>query len=171
MKRKYFGIMIFAFLVLFCLGIYSCFSKGTQIGNENAQTVSIQNRIITDSFADNTKIEQTIKEEIEIEVDEVGQDIVTVTVKAPDISKDLIDWVANWDGNIADEQMEEKILSLIQQSQKSADTYELYYEDAEGLNIQYTEEYLNAVSCGLNEFYNYAMNQVILEMLEENANE
>ena len=170
MKRKCVGIFGWVFLLSLILIIYYFIVGKNQI-EINSEKISIQDQLIEESFGDNTKLEKSVKEEVEIAVDEVSADVVTVIVEAPNISEDLIDWLSDSGDNLTDEQIEEKILSLIHQSEKITGTYELYCDDIDGINIQYTEEYLNAVTCGLNEFYNYAMKQLILEMLEENTNE
>lgn len=170
MKKKYIYIII---CIFFVLGVVLCYFsfRNNRSDVANSETVSVQNKIIEEAFSDDTKIMQEMREEVEISVDEVWENTVKITVESPNICEELIAFVASLEGNITDEQMEEKILSLIHNTQKNINTYELHFDDEEELDIQYTEEYMNAVSCGLNEFYNYAMNQVILEILEEAEDE
>lgn len=171
MKRKCVSIFGLVFLLLLILIFYYFKVERDQIEITKSEKMNIQNQLLDESFGNGTKLEECILEEVSISVDEVRTGTVTVIVEAPNISQDLIDWLSNSQDDLTDEQIEEKILSLLHQSEKITGAYELSCDDIDEANIRYTEEYLNAVSCGLYEFYSYAMNQLMLEMLEENTNE
>lgn len=163
-QKKIIGCIVLLIIVtiLGCLGVKIY---------KNKLRVNIQNQLMNEFLPGKTKLGNSIEEVVELEVDNVGKDKVIVIVKAPNINGELIEWVENVEGEIGEEELEKKIISLLQQSEKNENTCELTYEDEEGIKIVYTETYLDAVSCGLNEFYNYAMNQTVLEILEEKTNE
>jgi len=167
-KKKF--LIIVAIVIVICVGLI--FGVVSMMNKNHISSKDIYNQIIVDSFSEDTKIENLIKEEVRIKVKDVNEESIQISVDAPNISEDLIEWVSKVE-DINDNEFEDEILSLIENAPQSNQIFELEYayDEKGNVTIQYLDKYYDFISCGLNEFYIYAMNQVLAEMGEDAENE
>lgn len=114
-----------------------------------------------------SKIEKKVARVLELQQEEAGADYVIVTVTAPYIYEDLLDWFENIsDADYSDAAMEDQILELLKgKSQSKQFTLEL--QDGQPV---YTEEFLDAASCGLRRFY-ATLTAMLMEEMEASVND
>lgn len=169
-------VICIAVALLLCVGaivlinIVKKFLNDNETTNNEAtnNTVSlvskeqIKDKIITDNFSSDSKVTDEIKEEIDIVVEDVKSNSVVITVESPDISVELLEWL-NEQEDYTDKEFEDKIIELVENSEKEINKYELQCSD-NAAEIMYTQECKNSMNCGLTEFYFMCMEQVIEEM-------
>lgn len=124
-----------------------------------------ETQLLADAFDAGTPIGDAGLACVTVEVTSVTDTELTVTVTAPDISDDLLDWYAGADGQGDYEAaLEQKVVSLMEGKTISG-TYTMSYTDVNGVpSIHYTQDYANAVSCGLLEFYSTLQNSMLDQM-------
>lgn len=156
-KYSLFLIIILIFTLLFQTGC----SKEDQSNSPDWEQL-----IRTDFFSDNSAMEQAMAEVVSIKVKQDG-DQLTVTVKAPDICDNLLNWMDSVsDEEFTEEAMEEEILNQLKSSEKVESTHSLTYTiEGDIADILYTSEFTDTISCGLNRFY-AEVTQRILDELE-----
>ena len=123
-------------------------------------------QIREDLFAEDTVLAQTMNETVAFYLDEVTEQTITVTVVAPDVCDEAISWFqAVSEEEYTDHALEEKLIELMAgEMMESQFILDIYAEE-----IIYTDEFLDAASCGVRDFYGKLTAMVIAEM-EENLN-
>lgn len=164
-RKKAFTICIFASIsiVILALFIIGFLSKNA---TEKLSTIDWIQQIRNDLLSGETKIEQAVAETVQISAKEHdGQ--LQVTVRAPDICNDLLDWMENVsDDEFTEQALEGEILRLIETTELTESTYILEYAKDEGtIIISYSREIGDAVSCGLVKFY-AELTHIVAEELE-----
>lgn len=156
MKKHSLFLVILIFALLFQVGC----SKEEQPNSPDWEQL-----IRTDFFSGGSAMEQAMAEVVSVEVKQDG-DQLTVTVKAPDICDNLL----NWMDSVSDEEfteaaMEEEILRLLKETDRAEVDYVMdYSEDGEVAEIAYTSEFSEAMSCGLTRFYAEVTQRILNEM-------
>ena len=114
-------------------------------------------------------IEVAMADIVDISAKEEGGKL-TVTLSAPDISAQLLDWMEHMpEEEFTEEQLEKEILRLLDQTDKVSTTHELSYSEEQGtVTIAYTQDFGSELSCGLSRFY-AEMTRRVLEELGEGA--
>ena len=139
--------------------------------NEPANLVATdwEQIIRTDFFSGETPMEKAMAESVSFKVKQDGEQIA-VTVTAPDICDNLLNWMdAVSDDEFTESAMEQEILRLLKESKKTEVTYTLNCSgEGESAEIAYTSEFGEAMTCGLTRFY-AEVTQRILEEMEGNV--
>ena len=157
--------------LLFCVGIIVFVNiikkvfTDDEVTDNNVKPVpkeDVLDKIIADNFSSDSKLTGEMKEEVSIVVEDVKSNSVVITVESPDISAELLEWL-NEQEEFTDKEFEDKIIELVENSKKETNKYELQCSD-NAAEIIYTEECKNSMNCGLTDFYNMCMQQVIEEM-------
>lgn len=157
---------------LIIIGICGCIGIVLRVTTTDDNRKDIfYNQVLEDTFNNNTKMQEVVMNEVEVIVTNVEEKRIEVLVEAPNICEELIAWITTYDGNISEKVFADMVSDLIKETPRTVSSYEFEYEDSDQLEIYYTNEYMNAVSCGLEEFYNYAMYQVIQDMKEGATND
>lgn len=158
------ALLLCAGLIALVVIVKKIFSNNETTNNEVTTMAKeeLVDKIIADNFTSDSKITSEMKEEVEIVVENVKSDSVVITVEAPDISEELFEWL-NAQETYTDEEFENKIIDLMENGKKEVSTYELHYSENSS-QIEYTQECKNSMNCGLTDFYNMCMQQVIEEM-------
>lgn len=156
--------------------------------NEEAPTASMQvsveeveKQIIKDILGTNVSggnsemVATKISDSVSVNVEEVtGDGKIVVAVEAPDISKELYEWMQTQDDTMTEESLDAKIKELLAAGEKKASTYTIPYvkksEDSTEIEIQYTYESKNALSCGMVKFYGMCIEEIIKDMKEGATN-
>lgn len=164
-KKKIVCIVVGVIFILICVIVI-----GLSDNKENAQDIlkdNVYQCIMDDNFTTDSKIEKKIKEEITIFIEDVDSTCICIEIEAPNIAEGLFVWVYSQDEeNLTPEKLEEKILMLLSESPKEKVHYELLYRNDEKMEISYTQECKDTLSCGMIKFYNMAMQKVIEELKE-----
>ena len=170
MKNKKIIIGIIGLIILILgVGIFILFKEkifkqtGFLKNNESIDKI-LEEKIIVDIFTDDTAVEKQIENNVLVVVEEVDKDNFSIEIESPNIADELFEWVSEQD-EISDEELEEQIIKLLNEEPKEKKKYVLYYEESEDEPvIHYTNDSLDSMSCGMLEFYNMAMEQVIEDM-------
>lgn len=164
-------VICIAVALLLCAGVIALvvivkkiFSNNETTNNEVTTMAKeeLVDKIIADNFTSDSKITSEMKEEVDIVVEDVKSNSVVITVESPDISVELLEWL-NEQEDYTDKEFEDKIIELVENSEKEINKYELQCSD-NAAEIMYTQECKNSMNCGLTEFYFMCMEQVIEEM-------
>lgn len=164
-KKKLVCIVAGVIFILICVMVIEL-----SVNKNNTQDIlkdNVYQCILDDNFTTDSKIEKKIKEEITIFIEKVDSTCIYVEIEAPNIAEGLFIWVdAQDEENLTPEQLEEKILMLLSESPKEKVHYELPYKNDGKMEISYTQECKDTLSCGMIKFYNMAMQKVIEELKE-----
>lgn len=124
----------------------------------------LYDQIMKECSSSDSAISAAVWESVEMTVKCAVKNVAIVEVKAPDISKELYDYVDSMD-DITEGGLEEQILKCLQETEKQTKEFKLSYENTGGkVRIQYTPEYAEFISCGLLSFYGRVMDEVLSEM-------
>lgn len=165
MKKKRIGIYVVVTIAI-CILVAMLLRHNEEKQDEQIQN-TIHNKIIEDNFSEETVVEEQIAENVDIQVTEVQDESVSVEVEAPNIAEDLYKWVDSMETeDITDEILETKILELINDTPTKKVTYDLTYFESDELVIEYSDECKNHMTCGMIEFYDMCMENVIKDMKE-----
>lgn len=121
--------------------------------------------IRADFLSGKSIIEEAIAEVVSVDVKQEESQI-TVTVTAPDICDELLNWLDYvTDDEFTETAMEEEILRLLKDSEKIETEYLLSCSgEGETAEISYTSEFGEAMTCGLTRFYAEMTQRVLDEM-------
>lgn len=124
-----------------------------------------EGKIGADFFDGDSEIEKAITEAVTYEVEQKDE-MLLVTVKAPDICDGLLAWMEQvTDEEFTEAAMEQEILRLLKESKAEKNIYELDYAiEGEVGQISYSAEFTDAMSCGLNRFYAEVTQRILEEM-------
>lgn len=123
-------------------------------------------KIRADLLTEDTQLSQTIDQVLTLQLEQVQEDCITVTVIAPDICEDTLDWFnAVDDEDYTDEALTEQMLLLLN-GEPQSNTFTLQLR---GEEISYTDEFLNAASCGVRRFY-AVLTVMLMEEMEASVN-
>ena len=158
--------IIFLFVLVLSFLIHAGCSKDEPA---NLITTDWEQIIRTDFFSGETPMEKAMAEAVSFKVKQDGEQIA-VTVTAPDICDNLLNWMdAVSDDEFTESAMEQEILRLLKESKKTEVTYTLNCSgEGESAEIAYTSEFGEAMTCGLTRFY-AEVTQRILEEMEGNV--
>lgn len=153
MKRKTY--IILALVLLLVLGA----------GCAKEENFDWEGKIGADFFAGGSEIEKAIAEAVTYEVEQ-KEEVLLVTVKAPDICDGLLEWMEQVpDEEFTETAMEEELFRLLKESKAEKNTHELDYAiEGEVGQISYSAEFTDAMSCGLNRFYAEVTQRILEEM-------
>jgi hypothetical protein len=159
-KHSLFLIGILIFMFLFQAGCTK---------NEQTNTTDWGQIIRMDFLAGESTVEKAIMEAVSIKVKQ-DDDRLIVTVEAPDICDELLNWMELIsDEDFTQAAMEAKILQLLKESKKiEADYVLLCSGEGDTAQIAYTPEFGDAMTCGLTRFY-AEVTQRIVEDMEDDA--
>lgn len=122
--------------------------------------------IRADLLTEDTELSHAMDQALTLQLDQVQEDSITVTVIAPDICQGTLDWFnAVSEADYSDEALTETMLELLE-GQPQTNTFTL---SVAGEEITYTDEFLNAASCGVRRFYT-ALTVMLMEEMEASAN-
>lgn len=157
MKKR---IFFFCVILVFILGLQTGCSKNGQNGK-----MDWEEKIRADFFYDQTDIEEVMADVVSIKVKQ-DETKLTVTVKAPDICDELLDWMDSVsDEAFTESAMEAEILQLLKKSEKVETEHVLTFSNQdESVKITYTSEFSEVISCGLTRFYAEVTQRVLEEM-------
>lgn len=151
MKKKTYLIIALALLIV----ITGCAKQ---------VTFDWEAKIKADFFTGDSEIEKVITAAVNFEVKQ--EDVLIVTVTAPDICDNLMEWMEQVsDEEFTEVAMEQEILRLLKDTAAEKNIYELNYViEGELGQISYTAEFTDAMSCGLNRFYAEVTQRILDEM-------
>ena len=154
--------IIFLFVLVMSFLVQAGCSKDKP---ENLIATNWEQIIRTDFFSGEAPIEKAMAESVSFKVKQDGEQI-TVTVTAPDICADLLNWMeAVSDNEFTEAAMEQEILRLLKESRKMEVTYTLTCSgEGESAGIAYTSEFGEAMTCGLTHFYAEVTQRILDEM-------
>mgnify|MGYP003290513940 CR=1 FL=1 len=134
-------------------------------GCAKEETFDWEGKIKTDFFDGDSEIEKAIAEAVTVEVEQKDE-MLHVTVKAPDICDGLLEWMEQVpDEEFTETAIEQEILRLLKESKDEKNIYELDYAiEGEVGQINYSAEFTDAMSCGLNRFYAEVTQRILEEM-------
>lgn len=122
--------------------------------------------IRADLLTEDTELSHAMDQALKLQLEQVQEDSITVTVIAPDICQGTLDWFcAVSEKDYSDEALTETMLELLK-GQPKTNTYTL---SVSGEKITYTDEFLNAASCGVRRFYT-ALTVMLMEEMEASVN-
>lgn len=124
-----------------------------------------ESKIKTDFFDGDSEMEKAIDTVVSFEVKQ-EDDKLLVTVKAPDICDGLLGWMEQVsDEEFTEAAMEQEILRLLKDTAAEKNTYDLdYVIEGDVGQINYSVEFTDAMSCGLNRFYAEVTQRILEEM-------
>lgn len=156
--------LFFAVVLILAVLFQAGCSKKDQTGTDWEQIIR------TDFFSGDSGLEQAMAEAVSVKVRQDGE-VLTVTVKAPDICDDLLSWMESVsDAEFTESAMEEEILRLLKKTDKTVGDYVMGCSEEDGTaQIAYTAEFGEAVSCGLTRFYAEVTERILEEMEDEAA--
>ena len=123
-----------------------------------------QTLLLADAFNPGTPIGDAGLAAVQLTVDEITQDSLTITVTAPQVAQELWQWYQQEDG--AD--LEAKILELLKGQPKAITLTLSYRVRTDGTPVvDYTGAFASAVTCGLSDFYDLVQADMVQEMEEQ----
>ncbi len=115
---------------------------------------------------EDTELSRAMDRALELHLEQVQQDSITVTVTAPDICQGTLDWFnAVSEEDYSDEALTGTMIDLLR-GEPRTNTFTLQLQ---GERILYTDEFLNAASCGVRRFYT-ALTVMLMEEMEASVN-
>lgn len=154
---------ILKLLIIIIIAVLIFFGYTKLKGGYNS--VNWEEKIRKEILSGTSDIEREIAKVVSIEV-KVQADHLTVTVSAPDICDDLITWIDQVsEEDFSTEILEKEMLKLLRCKKPNKSSFELNYTFEEA-QIDYSQEFLEAVTCGITRFSGELTNR-ILESLED----
>ena len=110
-----------------------------------------------------SSLNKAVAEAVTLTLDKVEAERITVSVTAPDVCSEALAWFDGIEESAySDGALDAQLVTLLK-GEASKQTFTLALR---GEEIVYTQEFLNAVSCGLREFY-AALNVRLMQEMEE----
>ena len=117
--------------------------------------------IRSDVFSEDSVLSQRMAEAVTLTLDSKTDEAIRVTVTAPDVCAEALAWFDSVsEADYSDEALEAKLLELMAGTQVTAQ-FEL---PVCGETVTYNDAFLDAVSCGVRDFYGSLTAKVIQEM-------
>lgn len=118
-----------------------------------------------DLLSEETEIEKAIAEAVKIEVVQSGEQL-HLTIQAPDICDALLAWMENVpDEDFSDKALETEIIRLLSHTEITKTSHVLSFrENGDTVEIIYTQQIGEIVSCGLTRFYSELAQRVMEEL-------
>jgi L-fucose mutarotase/ribose pyranase (RbsD/FucU family) len=130
----------------------------------------LKDSLVADAVTVNGELQDVISNKVIIEVEEMKNGEAIVVVEAPIITDELVNYINSVD-DVNDAQLLSLINNLVETKEPIVRQFRMAYVEQDELRIGYTEEYVNAVSCGLYDFYQIMMEDVIAELEGNNEEE
>lgn len=129
-----------------------------EVSKEDFEAILVRNVL-----EENSTLNDIIKNHVVISVIQVGKDSAKISVKAPDIYNQLVEYWEKAKAEFIDGDLTEKIKTFLSSSDSTETLYELKYVNNGDIEIIYESAYFNKISCGLFNFYNYLMQESLAE--------
>lgn len=138
----------------------------TGCGTRQPDSVSWNEVVRMQCMNGETEIEKALAKVVSLDAEEKSNDVLLITINAPDIYDDLIDWMNNVsEEDFSEKALESEILKLLSETKPTKNIVELSYTGSEeDVKISYTHEFANLISCGMVRFYNDTMSNAINEL-------
>ena len=148
-------------LAVLLLALTACGGKDSTPAPQPSQGPDYITLIRSDLLGENSDLTRAMDEALTFTLDEVTDTAVTVTVTGPDICQELLAWFDTVsDEDYSDEALSRQMLALMEGETQSR---QFILELREG-NLVYSDDFLNAASCGLRQFYTALTTQLMEEM-------
>ena len=136
----------------------------TKIKREN-NSIDWEQMIRNELLSGSSNVEKEIAKVVRFNIKEEKK-YLFITVNAPDICNDLIIWIEQIsEEDFTTENLEAEILQLLQSTEPMEYKFELdYIEAEEEVQIRYTQEFIEALTCGLTRFGGELTNRIAEEM-------
>ena len=159
--RKFRSLLALILAVLLLAGCSG--RKGKSTENDTDYLAVIRQ----DLYGQDTELGRVMERVVGLKIDKVEGDRITVTVTAPDVCDEILSWFEGVsDEDFTEEALNQKLLSLLEGKKISAQ-FTLELQDG---NILYTNDFLNAASCGVRRFYT-ALEVMLMEEMEESIDD
>ena len=117
--------------------------------------------LLADAFNPGTPIGDAGLAAVQLTVDEITGDSLTITVTAPQVAEELWQWYQQGDGT----DPEAKILEMLKCAPESQTLTLSYKVRTDGTPaVDYTSAFASAVTCGLSDFYDLVQADMVREM-------
>lgn len=160
-------------LVLFILLLSGCgttedVTELTEAEKFDYQGYDWENLLLSDAFDTSDGQGNYFADAVTVSVDNITETHIMVRVKAPDAYTEVKEWFdAISEEEYSDEKLGEKIREALD-SEKKENVFELSYQLLNNRPyINYSDEYINAVGCGMITFYNELNESFMDEMRAE----
>lgn len=113
-------------------------------------------------FNRDTPLNAAMAEVVELTLDSVGEGSITVTVTAPDVCEGTLAWFeAVSEEDYSDEALDQQMMTLLEGERQTRQ----FVLEVQAETIVYTDEFLDAASCGVRQFYT-ALTVMLMEEME-----
>ena len=131
---------------------------------ETVARVDFETQLRLDAFPQGDELMTLVGDAVDFrDITDQG-DRISFTVRAPEISPELIEWYAGRE-TVEPEELMEQIRQLLQKETVDTPITLEYTVSGDGtVHFRYTEEYLNAAGCGLRQFYAYCYEALLGQM-------
>lgn len=139
-----------------------------QTGCSKNKKIDWEQIIRNDFFSSESIVEQTMADEVSFKITQKEKQLV-VNVNAPNICDELLGWMESVSDTEFNEMiMEQEILRLLKESQKIETEFLLNCSvNDEEVEIEYTTEFGEAITCGMTRFYAEVTQQILEEIGED----
>lgn len=126
----------------------------------------IEKQIEKDFLSGNSAVERKLADVVAVHVSKVKNGVVYIDVQSPNIENQLKEYIDD-SADLSYEDIEKKIMELLDSSLVQKQSFELVYKETDdGYMIYYTDDFGNAISCGLVSLYRDLMKNIIRELEE-----
>lgn len=154
-------------LAVLLLALTACGGKDSAPTPQPSQGPDYITLIRSELLGENSDLTRAMDKALTFTLDEVTDTAVTVTVTGPDICQELLAWFdAVSDADYSDEALSQQMFALME---GKAQSRQFTLELREG-NLVYSDDFLNAASCGVRQFYT-ALTARLMEEMEASVNE
>ena len=114
-------------------------------------------------FRADSVLSQAMSEKVELTLEEENEESILVSVTAPDVYAEALAWFdAVSEEEYSNEALEAKLLELME-GQPQTQQFTLAVQNG---TLTYTDAFLDAMSCGVRDFYGALTGRIIAEMEE-----
>jgi len=144
---------ILIFVLIFCLFLTGC--------GKDTPDIDFETLLRQEAFPEGDPLSKELNAAVEITDLKVREGTITFTLRAPDISRELIAWYEAQE-HFSGEALESRMRALLAGEKTEQEFTLTYTADESGTVIlHYTEGYLSHMSCGIRAFYDYLYNQIL----------
>ena len=148
-------------LVLVFSGCSGRKSKTTENGTDYLTIIR------QDLYGQDTELNRAMERSVSLKIVRVEEDSITVTVTAPDVCQEALNWLETVsDEDFTEQALRQKLISLMEGKPQSRQ-FTLKLQDG---NVIYTNDFLNAASCGVRRFHT-ALEVMLMEEMEESIDD
>lgn len=163
--RKSPAARAFAVLLLMCLFFAGCSRQGAGSGEPafDYKHYDWLTHLKKEAFSEEGSMSTAVADAIKLQVTGTGENAITVTVTAPNITQALLDW---YDAQeiFSGEALESQIAALLK-GEATEQTFTLPYSLSGDIPvITYPDGYADALSCGLSAFYDILYARILEQM-------